>query len=292
MSWRTIVVQNLSKLSFKNGYLVVRQDKTETIHLSEIGVLMLESTAITITVHLLAELTRNKINVIFCDEKRNPSSQLVPFYSSHNTPETIGLQMDWTEEKKGILWQNIVIEKIIKQSEVLSRIGFTGASKKMLTYSSEVQPNDSTNREAIAAKLYFSTLFGNSFVRSDTNSTNAALNYGYTLLLSSFNREITVKGYLSQIGVHHKNRFNHYNLSSDLMETYRPLIDEYVYKNIEKPFDSEYKKELVKLLDSRVEIRNTKQYLYNALTIYVSSIMNSMKDESDILVYHYSLLQE
>lgn len=288
MSWRTIVVRTQSKLSYKNGYMLVRTEETKMIHLSEIGVLILETTAVTITNYLLMELIKKKINVIFCDEKRNPSAQLIPFQGNHNSSETIRNQVDWTEEKKDLLWQNITKQKIINQANVLLSQGMKSAYGKLLLYAEEVQPNDSTNREAIAAKMYFSALFGVSFIRHDICNTNSALNYGYTILLSAFNREISAKGYLSQIGLHHKNRFNPFNLSSDLMEPYRTLVDEVVISNRNRELDNDYKAELVDILNQKIFIKNSNQFVTNGISIYVNSVIQSMSSDNSISVDHFS----
>ena len=85
MSWRTVVISNNAKLDYQIGYLVVRGSETTKIHLNEIGMLIIESTAVSMTSYLLNELVKNKIKVVFCDEKRNPSSELVPYYGSHDT---------------------------------------------------------------------------------------------------------------------------------------------------------------------------------------------------------------
>lgn len=85
MSWRTVVISNSAKLDYRMGYMIVRQSEIVKIHLSEIALLLIESTAVSLTSALLAELTKKKIKIIFCDEKRNPSSELIPFYGSHDT---------------------------------------------------------------------------------------------------------------------------------------------------------------------------------------------------------------
>ena len=122
MSWRTVVVSSSAKLDYQLGYLVVRREDTVKIHLSEISMLVLESTAVSLTVALLSELTKRKVKVIFCDEKRNPSSELIPYYGSHDTSAKIRDQITWDEEKKAAIWTEIVTEKIRKQAEFLRRL--------------------------------------------------------------------------------------------------------------------------------------------------------------------------
>lgn len=108
MSWRTVVISHTAKLDYQIGYLVVRGQETIKIHLSEIGILVVESTAVSMTAYLLSELVKKKIKVIFCDEKRNPSSELISYYGSHDTSVKIRKQMEWRREEKATLWTEIV----------------------------------------------------------------------------------------------------------------------------------------------------------------------------------------
>lgn len=98
MSWRTVVISSNAKLDYQMGYMVVRKTDTVKIHLSEIELLIIESTAVSLTASLLSELTKKKIKVVFCDEKRNPSSELIGYYGSHDTSAKIRSQITWKEE--------------------------------------------------------------------------------------------------------------------------------------------------------------------------------------------------
>ena len=112
MSWRTIEISNSGKLDYQMGYMVVRQESTTKIHLSEIHTLILATTAISITCALLSELTKQKIKVVFCDEKRNPSSELIPYYGSHDSSAKVRAQIQWDDEMKLEVWTHVVKEKI------------------------------------------------------------------------------------------------------------------------------------------------------------------------------------
>ena len=122
MSWRTIVISRSAKLDYKLDYLVIRQQEITRVHLSEISILMIESTAVSLTAVLLNELVRRKIKIIFCDEKRNPSAELLPYYGSHDTSAKVRKQTEWTKETKKMVWTEIVTEKIRKQMEFLKRL--------------------------------------------------------------------------------------------------------------------------------------------------------------------------
>lgn len=253
MSWRIVVISNSAKLEYKMDYMIVRQSEITKIHLSEISMLIVESTAVSLTAGLLSELTKRKIKVIFCDEKRNPSSELVSYYGSHDTSAKVRQQVGWTAEIKKMMWTEIVSEKIRNQQRFLEDLG--KKENVMLTeYLKEIQPGDTTNREGHAAKVYFNAVFGMDFSRSLDIPINAALNYGYGIILSTFNREIVSNGYITQLGLFHDNMFNQFNLGSDLMEPFRILVDRKVYEMKPEKLEKEEKLQLVNILNQEVTI--------------------------------------
>lgn len=242
MTWRVVVIENRAKLELKLSHLVVRQDgnKIHKIYLKDISHIIVNTTEVSITFALLNEIVKNKIKLIFCDEKRNPAAEVAPYYSSYNTSEKIRSQIKWDEYIKGDVWQLIVKQKIKNQMDLLKSC--KKPEYKMLEkYIDEVEFKDATNREGHAAKVYFNALFGKAFSRSDDSNINAALNYGYSILLSSINRQVVSNGYITQIGIFHDNMFNQFNLSSDLIEPWRAIVDDHVYNSVKKIFDQEQK---------------------------------------------------
>ena len=239
MSWRTIVITKRAKLDLQLGFMVVRGEHTTKVALNEIAVVLIESTAVSLTTSLLAELTKRKVKVIFCDEKRNPSSELVSYYGSHDTSNKIRKQIAWRQNTKEAVWTEIVSEKIRKQKELLELLGKEEA-ELLSSYLQQIAWNDETNREGHAAKVYFNALFGLDFTRTEDNLINAALNYGYSIILSSFTREIVANGYILS-GLFHDNMFNQFNLASDLMEPFRPLVDKCVLGMKLEQFEHEEK---------------------------------------------------
>ena len=224
MSWRIVVISKRAKLDYQLGYMVVRNEEVTKIYLGEISTVLIESTAVSITTSLLAELTKKKIKVIFCDEKRNPSSELIGYYGSHDTSNKVRKQIQWNCSIKDAVWTEIVTEKIRKQKELLEYLG-KEESGVLQSYLNEICWKDETNREGHAAKVYFNALFGLSFTRTEDSLVNAALNYGYSIILSAFTREIVAGGYITQLGLFHDNMFNQFNFASDLMEPFRILVD-------------------------------------------------------------------
>ncbi|MCI8797188.1 MAG: type II CRISPR-associated endonuclease Cas1 [Dorea sp.] len=286
MSWRTIVISRSAKLDYKLDYLVVRQEEITRIHLSEVSVLMVESTAVSLTAALLNELTKRKIKVIFCDEKRNPSSELISYYGSHDTSAKIRKQIEWTAEMKLMVWTEIVTEKIRKQMELLKDL--EKEERHLLKeYLEEIQPGDLTNREGHAAKVYFNALYGMQFTRTADIPYNAALNYGYSLILSVCNREITANGYITQLGLFHNNMFNQFNLGSDLMEPFRILVDEEVYRMKPEKFEHDEKMRMVNILNREVVIDGKRNYLNYAIKIYCKSVFDAMNERDISLIRFY-----
>ncbi len=281
MSWRTVVVTKPSKLDYTMGYMTVRDvDNTVKIHLSEISILIIENTACSITCALLSELDLKKIKVIFCDEKRNPQSELVSYYGSHDCSQKLKNQMAWPEISKQQVWTVIVAQKIKNQAALLDFYKLEEVSL-LESYVEELEFNDVTNREGHAAKVYFNSLFGKRFTRSDDIPTNAALNYGYSIILSCFNREIVSSGYLTQLGLFHGNMFNQFNLSCDLMEPFRPFVDNLV-KNMEpKEFDKNEKQTILTLLNKEIIIDGRTNTMINAIKIYCKCIFSAI-EENDV----------
>ena len=288
MSWRTIVVSNTSKLDYQLGFMVVRGEETVKIHINEIEMLIIESTAVSLTAYLLNELIKNKVKVIFCDEKRNPSSELLPYYGSHDTSAKIRHQMDWTRDNKAAVWTEIVTDKIRKQAEHLADLNKPEA-KLLNHYIEEMAFGDETNREGHAAKVYFNALFGRDFTRTEDNPINAALNYGYSLILSQFSREVVSNGYITQIGLFHDNMFNQFNLACDLMEPYRPIIDRMVVEMQPKQFETDEKHQMLTVLNKEVVIDGKKELLAKAVKIYSRSVFDALNDQDISLIKIYSL---
>ena len=286
MSWRIVEPTKRAKLDCKLNYLVIRSDETVKIHLSEIYMLLVESTAVSLTAALLCELNKRKIKVIFCDEKRSPDTQLMPYYGSHDTSAKVRSQIAWPAELKSAVWTEIVTEKIRQQAILLEELQ-KPENEMLRGYIEQIEFNDVTNREGHAAKVYFNSLFGKAFTRNDDCPVNKALNYGYGLLLSTFNREIAAMGYLTQLGLFHDNQFNFYNLSSDLMEPFRPLVDRRVARLQPTEFGHNEKVWLLDLLNTEILIQNKMQTTTAAVRIYCKSVFDALESGDLTLIRFY-----
>ncbi len=283
MSFRTVLITQKSKLSYKDNFLVIQGKTTNMVHLSEIHTIIVESTMVQISAYLLAQLSANKIKLIVCDERHNPTAEMVPYYANYNTSKRFLNQVKWNEESKKALWTKIVSNKILNQARILKNFGIE-RHKMLLGYLSEVELNDETNREGHSAKVYFNSLFGMDFSRDKVCDINMALDYGYTIILSAFNRTISSLGYANQLGIKHKNEYNFFNLGCDLMEPFRVVIDEFVYENRERMFDSSYKQDLVQLLNKNINYCGKNMILTNAINIFVLNALRAI-DENRIAEY-------
>lgn len=290
MSWRVVVIESQSKLDYKMGYLVVRSLDTKRILLDEIAVLIIENPAVSLTGILMEELIVRKVKVIFCDTKRNPIAELIPHHGSHDSSAKIRVQITWNQITKDNIWRDIVSEKIRKQADFLLEIGREEQAMMLSEYTGQIELADATNREGHAAKVYFNALFGMDFTRSADIPINAALNYGYSMILSAFNREVCANGYLTQLGIFHDNMFNHFNLSSDLMEPFRVLVDRMVYRMQPTEFGKEEKHEMWKLLDQKVEIDGQNQFVMNAIKIYTKSVLDAINEGDSSGMKFYNML--
>lgn len=287
MGWRTVVVSKPSKLDLRLGYMVVRDcENTVRVHISEISVLIIETTASSVTAALLNELTKQKIKVIFCDEKQNPSAELVSYYGCHDCSLKLRTQIEWTNLNKQTVWTAIVAQKIKMQAENLEFFNLKEADM-LYGYIEELEFNDESNREGHAAKVYFNALFGKKFSRSDECPINAMLNYGYSIILSCINREIVCNGYSTMLGLFHNNMFNQFNLSCDIMEPFRPIIDRFVKTTEPQKFETEEKRAVLSLLNGEIYIDGRRQTLLNAVKIYTKSVLEAIESGDTALIKFY-----
>ena len=188
MSWRTVVISSRCKLDMKMGYMVVRGEQTRRIFLDEIAVLLIEHPAVAMTGCLLSALVERKVKVIFCDARRSPQAELVPYYGSHDTSRKLRQQLHWKQEIIDAVWTAVIGEKLRQQALHLRSRELLREADLLDAYRTQLELRDATNREGHAAKVYFNALFVGEFTRSGPDPVNAALNYGYSVILSAFNR--------------------------------------------------------------------------------------------------------
>ena len=252
------------------------------IHISEIDIILLETTDITLTTMLVKRLMDENILVIFCDDKRLPKARLEAYSGRHDSSLQLGKQLVWNPDIKAKTWTSIIHQKIINQGLFLERIGAKKKSETIFRLAEELQVLDTTNREGHAARVYFNTLFGKSFTRKSENDINAALDYGYSLVMSMFARELVVAGCMTQLGLKHANQFNEYNLASDIMEPFRPVVDEVVYEHQQDSFRI-IKRALLEILREPIQYGKNQVYLTNIISDYTKKVVKVLNCECDAI---------
>ena len=290
MSFRTVVVEKRSKLDLRMGYLVIRRDDDIIrVFLDEINTLIVENPACCITGCLLVELIKRKIKVIFCDEKHSPCSELIPCYGHGECAGKLQEQLQWDKEFCQTLWTRIIAEKIHNQADFLSEKGKEKEALLLNSYISDIQPGDISNREGHAAKVYFNAIFGNDFKRGGGMATDSALNYGYSLILSAFNREIISCGFLTQLGIAHHNTFNQFNLSCDLMEPFRIFVDRWVDTCQFCEFGSNEKHKVLEIFNQPFSLNGENRRLDDCIMLYTRSVFKSIQNKNLTVVKFCSI---
>ena len=272
------------------GYLVIRRDNaTIRIFLDEINTLILETPACSITGCLIVELIKRKIKVVFCDEKHSPCSELIPCYGHGECSGKLHEQIEWDKRFCQFLWARIIAEKINNQSLFLAEKGLEKEAALLKSYISDIQPGDVSNREGHAAKVYFNAVFGSGFKRGNGTAVDSALNYGYSLILSSFNREIVSCGFSTQLGIAHHNTFNQFNLSCDLMEPFRILIDRWADSFEFHEFGSEEKHKMLEIFNQVLIINGEKRRLDDCIMLYTRSVFKAIQTQNLNVLKFYKI---
>lgn len=291
MGFRTVIIKNRAKLEVRLNSLIVRGEQERKVFIGEINTLIIQSTAVSLTASLLSELIKNNVKVIFCDEKHNPSAELLPYYGAHNTSKRYREQFLWNKDVKSRIWREIIIRKIVGQAAHLNDRGFTEHASLLNGYATDVRDNDCTNREGHAAKVYFNCILGMGNSRKGGGFLNGCLNYGYAVLLSAFNREIVSSGYLTQIGIWHENEFNQFNLACDLMEPFRIVADRAALSL--EVGDKDYKKKMANILNYKALIDGKHTTLDLAIRRFAKSVFQALErgDES-LIVFPDEITQD
>ena len=280
MGWRSVIITQHAKLTYSMQMMIVQtRDGINQIPIEDINLLLVSTTQAVITSALISKLAQNQTKVIFVDEKGNPIVETAVYYPGTRNMAKLTKQFNWDEHLKEVLWTKIVSQKIKNQIAVLANYHLN--KDEVQDELDQLEINDESNREAIAARKYFMLLFDKNFVRRDTSAINAALDYGYAILLSSFNREIVMNGYLTYFGIHHCSQENPFNLASDLMEPFRPFVDYWVKAHEKiKELTPDIKYGLVELLSLEIKFNGKKTLLTNAITVYVRECLKFLSGDS------------
>lgn len=286
---QTLMFTTPASLSMKNGQLVINRKDTDEVvtrPIEDIGFVVVANQMVKMTIPLLNALADNNASVIFCDDKQMPKSMLMTLDGNSTQQESYRCQMDVSEPTKKRLWKQIVEAKVRNQAHLLDRIGQDGDVLK--PFYMNVRSGDSDNREGAAARIYWGMLLGKTFKRNrEGEPPNMMLNYGYTILRAAVARALVGSGLYPAWGIFHRNRYNAFPLADDIMEPYRPFVDEIVYRIYTEgteEMDSFVKSELLKVLFADVRIGKMNRPLEIALSMTTASLLKVYKDEEKKLV--------
>ena len=275
---RTLFFSTPFCLSLKDNQMVINTkqmpEEKRTIPIEDIGFVVLEHQQTSITLPLLNALSDNNVAVIICGNDYMPNAMLMNLDSNKTQGESFRAQIEVSEPLKKGLWKQIVEAKIRNQAALLNKLGKDG--DKLKPYYSNVKSGDSDNREGIAAKIYWNELFGDNFIRSREGiEPNSLLNYGYTLLRAAVARALMSSGLLPAFGLFHRNRYNAFPLADDIMEPYRPYVDEIVYHmytNGIDQLDKDAKSQLLHILFTDTVFNKVTRPLEVGLTMTTASL--------------------
>lgn len=291
---RTLFFSNPAYLSTQDEQLIVNFPSGEdekSIPIEDLGYLVLEHPQITLTNGLLMKLVENKTAVITCDRQHLPISLLQPLVGHTEQTQRVRKQIAASLPLKKQLWQQTVMAKIDNQANLLLKYEKHGL--KLKRYVKEVKSGDSENHEAIAAAHYFQQLFGHvqHFNRTRNGvAPNNLLNYGYAILRATTARAIVASGLFPSLGIHHKNKYNAFCLADDLMEPFRPFVDEIVFQMLENGWkidelSTEIKSELLRIPAMDVKLAGKKSPLMNAMSRSSNSLVESFMGTRRTLLF-------
>lgn len=296
---KTLFFGNPAYLSVKNSQLVVKrtdpetqQEVVRTVPIEDIGVVVLEDRQITITNVALDALLQNNCAVITCDEKHMPAGMLLPLEGNTIQSERFANQIDASLPLKKQLWQQTVQAKIRNQASVLKRLSGVEVGC-MLAWANDVKSGDSENLEGRAAAYYWKNIFPSlpGFTRDrEGEMPNNLLNYGYAIVRAVIARALVASGLLPTLGIHHHNRYNAYCLADDIMEPYRPYVDESVINIMRSDIDygeltPELKKQLLGLPVTEVMIGGQRSPLMVAASQTTASLCKCYSGELRKMAY-------
>ncbi len=284
MAYRTVCIENAAKLSLKNSQLMIEWERSGSVPIEDLSVLLIESGRVTCSSSLLSELAQQGVAVMFCDKKHTPCAVLTGYHSHSRQVKMLYSQLETKLPLKKQLWKSVVSAKILNQATTLELCGIAGA-QQLKTIAKRVMSGDSTNTEAVAASRYFKMLFGEFFTRRADNTINARLNYGYSIIRSVICRELILYGLEPCLGIHHDNQLNAYNLADDIIEPFRPVVDLCVASmDATHEMTTQDKRDLVAILNLNMLVGTERHPLFYAVTKVVQSLQKSFLQQEDCLI--------
>lgn len=278
---KSLILNKNCKLSLDNNNIVIENENGKFYESLELIDVIILNNKISLTSSLINKIVDNNVPLIINSDSKLPHAYILPIYGSINRYETINKQILWNKNDKLETSLSIIKNKIENQERIIKLLFHE--SNAYSDYLLDLNKYTITRNEAFVARKYFYKLFGSTFNRRDRHDEiNIKLNYGYAIIAALITNEIISHGYLTEIGINHKAKTNNLNLTYDIIEPFRPVIDLYVYKTKDVKFDNDYKNSLVNLIYEPI-LYNGKEYtVINAIKEYVLSILKALNDKTNI----------
>lgn len=289
MGFRSLLIENELKISLRLGNVVITKEGEDIwLPINDVNIIVVDTPKVTISSRILCALAEAGICIVICDHHHLPVGYYGAYDNHSRSSKILKMQIEKSVADTDALWKEIVTAKIENQAEVITRLIGREAGDGIRRYISDIQPGDPSNREGHAARQYFNLYGGSGFSRrNDDMILNSGLNYGYAIVRSYLAKVCVSVGLNTQIGIHHRNEYNRFNLVDDLLEPIRPFVDLYVIQLMkeEEYFKPEHRRKLVNLLNHMVKYKNKKMYLSNALEDYVEQAANWFADSNAKILF-------
>ena len=290
MAFRVILIENEVSIKVKLNNLVITKGGQDIwVPMDDISMIVMDNLSSEITTRLLCQLSEQGIGLMICDQAHLPTGYYSSYDNHTRSVKVIGKQIGKSKEYYGQLWKLIVESKIRNQAKAYYIMRKDEAGKQQIEeFAEQIVVGDKHNREAHAAKVYFNLLMETSFSRGNEEILlNSGLDYGYAVLRAYIARACVGYGLNTQIGIHHRNEYNRFNLVDDLMEPLRPFVDLIAYELLEDAeyFKPEHRRQLVNLLNMKIKYRGKNMYVCNMIENYVEQFASFIMERCDEIIF-------
>lgn len=292
MGYKILEIEDSWRITYQmDNIICFLKNKKIPIFIKDLDIVLLNNPVLNFSIRVINELSKNNVLIILCDEKHLPNCLVLPISGHYNSLKILQEQIKWTTSFKFSIWKKIINSKIEQEENLLRKLKINAQFKLM---SSDDSYESVQSVEAINAKTFFSSIFGNKFTRFDESSSsskfiNSLLNYGFTILMSAFARSIIKNGYDLRIGLFHKSFNNHFALACDLMEPFRVIVDAEVFKQIRKVqskgmmLSSQIKKDLIQILENDMLYNKNRIRISLGIDQYIKDVLKGKTPEIEFI---------